>query len=183
MFQHFADQKYKELEVAKSLFESGLSDQSNELLREHLERFTFSNYYGIHANRDMRITLQNFQKPHENEISWIDLKRAYHFIKPEGDPFKIRLSFFSHFGRWLVTGLSWLVGIYSVVIMFMALWTKINEPLQYISLTALSVMLLFTALVFSSLNWPYHRAVKIRKYIKALPHGLSHSKTQDAEAC
>lgn len=72
VFTHFNDQKIKDIDQAKSLLESEkLGEESNELLREHLENYAFKKYYGINANKDMRSALLKFYQKHQNTVGCV----------------------------------------------------------------------------------------------------------------
>jgi len=163
IFTHFNDQKIRDIDQAKSLLESEkLGKESNELLREHLESYAFKRYYGITANRDMRTALLKFYQKHQNTVGWHDLKRADSYIKPDGSSIKVVLSLGSHIGRWAVTSLSWFIGLYALLIIVIAFISKTDNQVQFFALTFLSVALLVAAMLFSSMNWPYYSAIKIR---------------------
>lgn len=163
VFTHFNDQKIREIDQARSLLESDkLGKESNELLREYLENYAFKKYYGINANKDMRAALLKFYQKHQNTVGWHDLKRAYSYIEPDGSSIKVALSLSSHIGRWSVTVLSWLIGLYALLIIVVAFLSKADDQVQLFSLTFLSMALLVAAMLFSSMNWPYHSAIKIR---------------------
>lgn len=163
IFAHFNDQKNKDIDQARSLLESEkLGKESNELLREHLESYAFKKFYGINANKEMRAALLKFYQKHQSTIGWHDLNRAYSYIKPDGSSIKVELSLGSHVGRWAVTGLSWFIGLYAILIIILAFLSKADNQIQFFALTSLSVALLVAAMLFSSMNWPYHSAVKIR---------------------
>lgn len=166
IFAHYNEKRIKDIDQAKSLLESDkLGKESNELLREHLEHYSFQKFYGISANKDMRSTLLKFYQKHQDTIGWSDLKRAYSFIKPEGPSIRVKLSLGNHLGRWAVTSFSWFIGLYSLLIIILAFISKPESQLQFIALTFLSVALLVAAMLFSSMNWPYHSALKIQDCI------------------
>jgi len=163
VFTHFSEQKNRDIEQAKSLLESEkLGKDSNELLREHLENYAFKKFYGINANKEMRASLLKFYQKHQRQVGWHDLRRAYSYIKPNEPSIKVELSIGDHIGRWAVTGLSWIIGLYALLIIVLAFISKAENQIQFVALTALSVALLFAAMLFSSMNWPYHSALKIR---------------------
>ncbi len=167
ILSHFNELKIKDIEQAKSLLESEkLTKESNELIREYIENYTFKKYYGINANREMRSSLLKFYQKHQQKIGWHDIKRAYLYIKQDGTKIEISMSWTNHFGRWLITGLSWFVGFYSVMIIILAFLSRNDNSTQFILLTFWSVMLLGAAMLFSSINWPYHSAIKISKLTK-----------------
>lgn len=163
VFTHFRDQKIKDIEQAKSLLESDkLGKESNELLREHLEHYTFKKFYGISANKEMRTALLKFYQKHQRNIRWHDLRRAYPHIKPDGSSIKIELSWGNYISRWAVSGLSWLIGLYALLIIILAFLSKAESQFQFFTLTLLSASLLVAAMFFSTINWPFNSAVKIR---------------------
>lgn len=163
VFTHFSEQKNKDIEQARILLESErLTKESNKLLREHIETYAFKKYYGIHANREMRIALLNFHQKYQNDIGWYDLKRAFPYINLNGSKVAITLTWQNHLGRFLVTGLSWFIGLYSGLIMVLAFLARNESPTQFTLLTFLSLILLGAAMFFSSINLPYHSANKIK---------------------
>lgn len=163
IFAHLNEQKNKDVFQAKSLLESEkLGKESNELLREHLENFAFKKFYGINANREMRSALLKFYNKHYNSIGWNDLRRAYPYIQKDSPSIKVHLPFISHLGRWAVTCLSWFIGLYALLVILVAFISKTENQLQFFGLTFLSLALLGAAMFFSSINWPFHSAVKIR---------------------
>jgi len=112
IFAHFSDRKDKEHELAKALLESGkLGKEANDFLREHLEKIAFHRYYGIYADSDMRSALVKFQKKHQRQLSWHDLRRAYPNIKLVGTRITARLKWHDHALRWLATSLCYMIGI------------------------------------------------------------------------
>lgn len=162
VFSHFSEQKIKDIDQAKALLESEkLGKESNELLKEHLEHYTFRKFYGISANTTMRSALLKFYQKHQDVIGWNDLRRAFPFTRLCGSSIKVEISWYNHISRWSVTLLSWFMGLYSLLIITVTFLSKTENQLQFFALTALSTFLLVTALFFSSLNWPYHSAVKI----------------------
>lgn len=163
VFTYFSEQKSKDIDQAKALLESEkLCKESNELLREHLEHYTFHKYYGISANKDMRSALLKFYQKHQDVIGWHDLRRAFPYTRPCGTSIKVKISWYNHLSRWSVTLLSWFMGLYSILIIAVTFISKTDNGLQFFALTGLSVFLLITALFFSTLNWPYHSAIKIQ---------------------
>ncbi len=163
VFTHFNDQKIRDIDQAKSLLESEkLGKESNELLREYLENYAFKKYYGINANKDMRAALLKFYQKHQSIVGWHDLRRAYSYIKSDGSSIKVTLSLGSHIGRWTVTTLSWFIGLYALLIIVIAFISKTDNQVQFFAFTFLAMALLVAAMLFSSMNWPYHSAIKIR---------------------
>jgi VIT1/CCC1 family predicted Fe2+/Mn2+ transporter len=164
---HFSERKIKDIEQAKSLLESDkLSKDINSLIREHLENYAFRKYCGINANKEKRQTLIKFHQKYKSIIGWHDLRRASAYLGTDDSEIKVNLRWYNHLNRWVVTGLSYFIGGYSLIIIILAVLTKYNDQVQFIAFTFLSVMLLFSALFFSSINWPYHSAVKISSCVK-----------------
>jgi hypothetical protein len=167
VFTHLSERKIKDIEQAKALLESDkLSNDINSLIREHLENYAFKKYCGINANKEKRQTLIKFHKKHKSKIGWHDLRRAYAYLGSDDSKIDINLRWYNHLNRWFVTGLSYLIGAYALLIIILAFLTKYNDQMQFFAFTFLSVMLLFSALIFSSMNFPYHSAVKINKCVK-----------------
>lgn len=167
VFAHFNQRKTKDIDQAKALLESDkLGKEANELLREYLEHYSFKRFYGINANRDMRSALLKFYQNFQGKFGWQELKSAYPYMKLDGSIIKIRLHWTSHLWRWVVTCLSWFIGLYSLLIIVLVVFTKTDSKIQFFALTFLSVALLVTAMLFSSINWPYHSAIKIQGLIE-----------------
>lgn len=163
IFTYFNEQKSKDIEQAKSLLESKrLGKDSNELIRDHLERYFFNKYYGINTDKKMRVALLEFYKKYQGAVRWHDLKRAYTYIRLDGSIVTIKLSFFSRFGSWVVNALSCLVGLYALLIIVLAVLYKMDEQVEFFILTFMSIGLLVAALLFSTMNWPYYSAIKMR---------------------
>lgn len=158
VFAHFSQQREKEHTLAKELLESGkLSKEANEFLREHLEHYAFKRYYGISADADMRNALIKFQKKHQRDLSWSQVRRARVNIRLQGSKIVATLGWIDHAFRWFVTALCWLVGAYALVFIGIATFTgSITDRKQFFILTAMALALLLIAVVFSSMNWPYH---------------------------
>jgi hypothetical protein len=158
VFAHFSQKREKEHTLAKELLETGkLTKEANEFLREHLEHYAFKRYYGISADAEMRNALIKFQRKHQRDLSWSQVRRAYVNIRLKGTKIVATLSWVDHAFRWLVTALCWLVSAYALfVIGFAVLAGSEISRRQFFALTATALLLLLTAVLFSSMNWPYH---------------------------
>ncbi|KQX91193.1 hypothetical protein [Variovorax sp. Root473] len=168
VFEHFSQKQEKEHTLAKELLETGrLTKDANEFLREHLEHYAFKRYYGISADAEMRIALVKFQKKHQREISWAQLRRAYTNIKLSDTKLEARLGWIDHAFRWFVTILCWATGGYALVVIGLAAYAGSQfGRLQFFGLTIVALMLLLAAMFFSSMNWPYHNTRAIMKLLK-----------------
>lgn len=167
VFAHFSEKKDNDLSQAQSLLASDkLSNDTDELLREHVEREVFSKYYGIRAGKEMRAAMLKCFKKNENEIGWHDLRRAYPYIKLDERVLKVSLRWWDHVMRWLVTGLSWLMGAYAILVLVVAVVSRAEDQLQFFGLTIMAIFLLALAVFFSTLNWPFHSARKISQVRK-----------------
>lgn len=164
IFTHLSKQKIKDIDQAKSLLEiEKLSKKSNELIREHIESYAFKKYYGINTHKKMRETLLNFHQKHQDKISWIELKRAFQYIELEDSKIKIVLKWHSQAGSWVISILSWVIALYSLSVIVLAFLIRSGTPLQFFTLTFLALLLLASSLFFSSLDWPYKSAIKIKE--------------------
>lgn len=163
IFAHFSDRKEKEHDLARALLDSQkLGKDANDFLREHLERHAFRKYYEINADAEMREALIKFHKKHQRKIGWHDIRRAYSNITLTGTKISAKLQWHEHIMRWIVTILCYLVGAYAIFVMIYAGFNlDSNNSITFLSLTLLALLLLVTAVVFSSLNWPYHSTRKI----------------------
>ncbi|QYJ69725.1 hypothetical protein K0H59_11725 [Shewanella sp. FJAT-51649] len=163
VFAHYSEKKEKEHDLAKTLLDSQkLGKEANEFLREHLERHAFRKYYGINADAEMREALIKFHRKHQRKIGWHDIRRAYSNITLSGTKISASLQWHEHLMRWIVTTLCYLVGAYALFVMVYAVLTiSSGNTLTLLSLTLAALLLLVTAVIFSSLNWPYHSARKI----------------------
>lgn len=163
VFEHFSQRREKEHALAKELLESGkLTKEANEFLREHLEHFAFKRYYGISADSEMRNALIKFQRKHQREIAWSQVRRAYPNIELTGSKVTAKLGPLDHVARWFVSILCWLVGAYALLVILLAAHRAINgSTVQFVWLTVAALLLLFAAVLFSSLNWPYHNTRKL----------------------
>ncbi len=162
IFAHFSERKSKDIDQALNLLESEkLTKESNELIKEYIEKYTFKKYYGIYANKEMRSALLKFYQKHQNDISWYDLKIAYSLYKLDGSKIKIILNWKNHLGRWSVTILSWFVSLFALLVIVIAFFTYTENQLKFVGLTFSSLLLFVGALLFSSLNESYHSVKKI----------------------
>ncbi|MGP0171434.1 hypothetical protein ACSVIJ_06070 [Pseudomonas sp. NCHU5208] len=163
IFAHFSDRKEKEHDLARVLLDSQkLGKDANEFLREHLERHAFRKYYEINADAEMREALIKFHKKYQRKIGWHDIRRAYSNISLTGTKISAKLEWHEHIMRWIVTTLCYLVGAYAIFVMIYAGFNiDSSNSLTFLGLTLLALLLLVTAVVFSSLNWPYHSTRKI----------------------
>ena len=168
VFAHFSQKREKEHTLAKELLEADkLTKEANEFLRDHLEHFAFKRYYGISADAEMRSALIKFQKKHQRELAWSQVRRAYTNIRLEGSKVVASLSWLDHALRWLVTTLCWLVGAYAVFVIAIAI-LSVNEldRTRFFALTATALGLLLVAILFSSMNWPYHNTREVIRLSK-----------------
>jgi len=167
VFEHFSQKQEKEHTLAKELLETGkLSKDANEFLREHLEHYAFKRYYGISADAEMRNALLKFQRKHQREISWAQVRRACINIKLRGSKLEAKLGLLDHIFRWFVTTLCWLVGAYALFVIGLAVYagSQIGRP-QFFGLTAVALVLLLVAMFFSSMNWPYHNTRTVMRLL------------------
>lgn len=166
IFSYLSDRKSKDIDQAKILLEcDSLSKESKELIKEHIENYAFNKYYGIDANNEMRTALVSFYEKYKNNIGWHNLKRAYDYIEINGSNIFIRLTLKNHIGRWFVTGLCSITGLYSLAMILLAFLSRSENQTQFFVLSSLSLVLLCTSLFFSIINWPYHSAKKINHLI------------------
>lgn len=167
VYTHLFERKIKDIEQAQALLQSDkLSNEINSLIQDHLENYAFKKYCGINANKQKRLTLIEFHTKHKSKIGWHDLRRAYPYLVFDKSTIDINLQWFNHLSRWFVTLFSYLIAAYSLLIIIIAFLTKYNDQMQFFAFTFLSVILLFSALIFSSINFPYHSAVKINNCLK-----------------
>jgi len=164
IFAYFSDKKSKDIEQAVTFLESEkLTKEANELIREYIENYTFKKYYGINANKEMRLALLKFYKKNSKNIDWYDLKIAYHLYELDGSKVKVVLNWKNHLGRWATTIMSHLIGLYALSIIIIAFLNHYENDLKFIVLTSVSLVLWVAALLFSSINWSYYSAKKIDK--------------------
>lgn len=158
VFAHFSDRRDKEHELAKSLLESEkLGKDANEFLREHLERTAFRKYYGINADHEMRAALIKFHKKHQRELGWHDLRRSYPKINLVDQKITANLSWIDHILRWFVSGLCYCIGAYAIFVIAVAIFSLSQlDRGKFFGLTFGALVLLMSAVFFSSLNWAYH---------------------------
>ena len=158
VFAHFSQRREKEHLLAKELLETGkLTKEANEFLREHLEHYAFKRYYGISADADMRNALIKFQRRNQRELSWSQIRRAIVNIQLNGSKVEARLGLVDHFFRWFVTCLCWSVGAYALFVITLTIVASAEiERKQFFTLTVIALLLLLFAVLFSSMNWPYH---------------------------
>lgn len=158
VFEHFSQRREKEHVLAKELLESGkLTKEANEFLREHLEHYAFKRYYGISADSEMRNALVKFQRKHQRELAWSQLRRAYPNIELVGSKVVAKLGLVDYASRWSVSILCWLVGAYALLVIALAAYGAAKgSTIQFVGLTGVALLLLFASVLFSSLNLPYH---------------------------
>lgn len=162
---HFSERRDKDYELAKSLLElNKLSQQSADMLIEHLEKHAFRKYHKINADTEMRDALITFHTKHQKEIGWHDLRRAYPNISIATGAIEVKISMIDHTFRWIVTTLCSLVGGYALYVLGYAIVLyDTKNPTDFLWLTFAALILLLSVLFFSSLNWAYHSAIKLRK--------------------
>ena len=165
VFAHVSQKCENEHTLAKDLLEGGkLTKEANEFLREHLEHYAFKRYYGIAADAEMRNALIKFQRKHQRDLSWSQVRRAYVNIRLKGTKIVAKLSWLDRALRWFVTALCWLVGAYSLFVIGFAIFTGSEvSRTQFFTLTVTAMLLLLVAVLFSSLNWPYHNTRTVIK--------------------
>lgn len=168
VFESFSQRREKEHVLAKELIDSGkLTKEANDFLREHLEHYAFKRYYGISADSEMRNALIKFQRKHQRDITWSQIKRAYPNIRLIGTKVVATLGLFDHVARWLVSILCWLVGAYALFVISLATYGVFNgSTIQFIGLTVAAFLLLLAAVLFSSMNWQYHNTRTIMRLSK-----------------
>jgi len=165
---HYEEKKNKDIDqLLNSIKIDEISSESKEFLKDKLEYYFFKKYQGVSANRSMRKNLIEFYQTHEGEISWHDLRIAFPYMNLDKGKIKINIKTQSILGRWLVSILSWLIGIYSVSIMLIAAYFEFTKQDGSFKLSAFALITLAAALGFSALNWPYHSAQKIKTLISS----------------
>lgn len=165
VFSHFSEKREREHELAKELLESEkLTKEANEFLREHLEHYAFKRYYGISADAEMRSALIKFQRKHQRDLSWPQIRRAYLNVQLKGTKITAKLDMLDHVFRWLVTVLCILISGYALVVIILVTLTNSEmERQQFFYLTIIALGLLCAAVLFSSLNWSYHNTRTVIK--------------------
>lgn len=168
--EYLSERKDGEHLLAKDLLESGkLTTDANQFLREHLERYAFKRYYGMVASAEMRSALLTFHAKHQRKVSLAQIRRAYPNIQLVGSSqITAKLDRFDHVSRWMVTGLCWLTALYAIFVMVTAaLSMQSSSRMQFLTITIASLVLLFIAVMFSTLNWPYHNTRTIINLAKS----------------
>lgn len=165
VFEYFSQRRAKEHTLAKELIESGkLTKEANEFLRDHLEHYAFKRYYGVSADAEMRNALLKFQRKHQREISWSQVRPAYPNIKLIEGNIEAHLEPLDHLSRWSVSVLCWLTGGYAGFVLLVAIYSALQgNGLQFLGLAVVALLLLLAAVLFSSLNWSYHNTRKVMR--------------------
>ena len=109
----------------------------------------------------MRAALLKFYNKNEVKVGWHDLRRAYPSIYLDGAKIKVNINWWDHVMRWLVTVISWGIGVYAIFVLVAAAIIRVENQLHFFGLSIVAIFLLMLALFFSCLNWPYHSARKI----------------------
>ena len=129
-----------------------------------MEHYAFKRYYGIAADAEMRSALIKFQRKHQRDLSWTQIRRAYLNIKLKGTKITAKLDMLDHVFRWIVTSLCILISGYALfVIILVTLASSEMERQQFFYLTVMALGLLCVAVLFSSLNWSYHNTRTVIK--------------------
>ena len=166
VFSFFIDKKYKETNQIKSLLESDLiGSEMTLLLKEHLRKSIFKKYYGINANQDMRHRLYEFQAKNSKKINWDDLSKAYRYVQKDGESLKIVFTRLDKIERWYVRLVSYLIGLLGLLLisrLFLNLLFEDSSTEQIVTISLLSLGLIFVAMLFNMLNLPFKSAMKIR---------------------
>ncbi|QRY82257.1 hypothetical protein JVX91_14525 [Pseudomonas sp. PDNC002] len=166
IYTHISEKKDKDISLTKDLLASPeISKETKEALRELIAEYAFKKIYGITANKERREKLLSFYNKHQENIGWHDLRRAAPYTKIENGGLKFKISAWDIIGRIIISTISLLIGSYAAIvaaIAFYAFASKEMNPLTFFALSTLSVVLLFGALAFSSINWPYHSAKKLK---------------------
>ena len=162
IFTYFTDKKTKDISQAHALLESNkLSKDIDELLQEYIEWELFVKYYGISAAKQMRSALLGFYSKNQKKVGWHDLRRAYTYIYLDGTNVKVNIKWWQCPMRWVVTFISWSISLYAFVFLVGGVLKMTANPLHFYGLSIMAFFLLVLAMLFSSLNWPYHSARKI----------------------
>lgn len=164
-FAQINEQRSKNIDQAKNLLEcEKLSKESNQLIQEYIENYAFKKYYyGINANKKMRDALRKFYQKHQADIEWYELKRAYPYIRRKGSRIKVKLTRRDRLSRISTIVISWFIGMYSLLVFTVAVLYKSKNIQDFFSFTLMAFVLFVAALFYSTINWPYQSAIKIKK--------------------
>ncbi|MBO9492423.1 hypothetical protein J7384_18825 [Endozoicomonas sp. G2_1] len=163
------EKKLKNFEQANLLLESeAIGDEYKQFIKEELERAIFKKYAGISTDRKTRKILCEFYETHKDTFLWDQIRWAYKYMVFDGNEVSIKISPFSNIGRWIVTVYSWMIAIVGLTVLAIGVFYMHSDYLQLIGYSILGAFLIFMGLLFSSMNFSYHNAVKIKKYLKNL---------------
>lgn len=141
------------------------SCEFRSFLQEQIEQEMFQRFCGIAAGPDMRAALNDFYRKHQNKIGWHDLTRAISYITlDEQSALKVRKP--AKAGYWFVNLLVFLILLIAAVTFSGGIYAGISSSsVSFFMLLVVVILMMFGGLLFSSLNWPYQSALKIRKCI------------------
>lgn len=162
----FRSQKLQDSEFALKLLQSNILDRADsENAKETLQRELFNQNHKINAGPEQREALSRFYTRHQNSIGWHDLQRAWPRICVEDRKLTLELSFWNKCGAYIVRILVGLVALYAAVLLLLAMFSIFHNKPGAILILVLALLLFLAAAIFSTLNWPYQSALKIRKCI------------------
>ncbi|MGQ7244691.1 hypothetical protein ACUN9V_14665 [Salinicola sp. V024] len=164
IFIHFHEQKHKNIDHLINISQSvDITQDSKEHIEEYIDGYIFKKIYRINACAGMRNSLFRFYKAHQSLIGWHNLRRAYPYLVQRKDSIDVKIRSKDVIWRWVVSAFSYLVGVYALLVFLVAFISLFDDKLRFLGLLGGGVLLLFAALIFSSLNWPYHSAIKIQR--------------------
>lgn len=164
---HLAEKRDKEFDFVKGLLESDkLGKEAADLLREYLERESFKRMFGVSPERDMRAAVHKFHQKYHSKIKWVEIQRAFPYFRLDGSKLTVKLGKADAVMAFITTALSVIVGAFSLFVIVVSLyWAKVDESSKWIVLSMFGSILLLASMVFSSLNWPYSGAKKIKEVL------------------
>lgn len=169
MVSYYLDRKDKHYNMAIELLDSEkLSKDDRELLTEALGNGVFYKYFKINANATMRSCLLRLSQEHSETLNWTIIKRAYPYLSPSNGSIVVKFDFYDHINKWLCKFATYIIIIYATLIILFGLFQYEHlGQLRFFSLTGVSLLLISAAALFSSLNFPYQSAIKIKRCIEA----------------
>jgi hypothetical protein len=166
IFAYFKDRKDKKLEQSLSFVESEhISDDAKALIKESLEHTIYKRYAGVGTDTTTRLILYAFNSKFEHKLKRDDIKRAYRHMLFDNGEVNIELSKLNHVMRWVVTIYSNFIIFLGLALLIASIFEKQNDLPVLFTFILLGIIAMFSGLMVSSANWPYHSAKKLQKLI------------------
>jgi hypothetical protein len=160
--------KDKEIESLEKIVSSDHFDEAyKEVMKKRLAELLFEKHFGIVADETKRNALINFHMNNAKEATWLIIKRAAPYINVnDNNEIHVEIKRSHKAEKYFNLGVTLFIGGYALLLFIVGILSQWSEGKGVIQFGALALGIFVVAMFFSTMNWPYQAAEKIKDLVQ-----------------